>query len=978
MPRQRATLSDLLADDVLDYFRREGVSSDNPSHVVANERQAGRRRSRTRWTKDVTAAAAAAGRNATTTMEEEEKKNAPRWTTEQSTLAKSRPNRTFPRQTQTYHSNNHTRQRSIDDTRRPKPISVADAEFLRRYAEERERANSRMAPLHRTHANNIVLPLPPPHVPSPADAKLHRKHTTSSARPPTVAGSHRPGLASIDNDDWEEDDRIERRDRRKLEQRRVLPAAVSFRTNSPPTRDDDDDRAETKRGHVRPLSYLSASSESGGDKSKTDPIHNDNNNNDGRKKVESSHWKLNNNHNGDPSPLSSSNGTLKTKDGSDIHSTLWGSSILLLDSYSSPGDSEPKTSTTTMRANVWGCRRGGREEDSSEEEEERAGVALGVVVIAVVEAEEEKEDIKTNGKGTRYMLYPEERNGLAIKMGNNYSSITYSNGTKRKRKRRETVPLRLDDAMKVIWEKILSTILVLELYISNMPSLVGSLALAWSSLGVDWFKWYEETFDACHPTDYHNPLCVYPEFPGCFTCDTSRFGYQFSLHFHYFCSFVAIVLASLLIGKIIIAFPVVRDELANPTTAAPLGLLCMALEKTFGGNFGVVGMSFTFGASALQTVVAIWFIFISIVYKTLPEPSWFPNTTGLGLAAAKIFLYWSFGGYFLAGLSIVLFLMFYFVALYRIHANIKISAPVCWVQISGPAVVLYGFSIFGQPGSDEDELLLTVEENKQHFLSVHRTYFMPFMHFFYACCMISMASAVYCLSIRYKVFREKEFSPAHVGFCAPMLSHTNAMQVYRSAVKRFSLLPHDHAFKSFLYQYWTLSLISGSILVVILTWRFFEYLPYWCQIDVDDDEIPPEPEETILTKLLEKGDAKDEMNQDYVSAAVLQANESGALVRVLRDGKMKYMRSRRMPSMGFDPIMSSSQLLDERERLLQHLAYASSLQDRGGTNSFDDTLSTFYERNSSLGSSSSSLSSRRNRPNFMSFDASAMMRGGHR
>eukprot|EP00804_Cyclotella_cryptica_P014103 CCRYP_005559-RB/>CCRYP_005559-RB protein AED:0.29 eAED:0.29 QI:2035/1/1/1/0.8/0.66/6/1098/576 len=576
------------------------------------------------------------------------------------------------------------------------------------------------------------------------------------------------------------------------------------------------------------------------------------------------------------------------------------------------------------------------------------------------------------------MLYPEERNGLAIKMGNNYSSITYSNGTKRKRKRRETVPLRLDDAMKVIWEKILSTILVLELYISNMPSLVGSLALAWSSLGVDWFKWYEETFDACHPTDYHNPLCVYPEFPGCFTCDTSRFGYQFSLHFHYFCSFVAIVLASLLIGKIIIAFPVVRDELANPTTAAPLGLLCMALEKTFGGNFGVVGMSFTFGASALQTVVAIWFIFISIVYKTLPEPSWFPNTTGLGLAAAKIFLYWSFGGYFLAGLSIVLFLMFYFVALYRIHANIKISAPVCWVQISGPAVVLYGFSIFGQPGSDEDELLLTVEENKQHFLSVHRTYFMPFMHFFYACCMISMASAVYCLSIRYKVFREKEFSPAHVGFCAPMLSHTNAMQVYRSAVKRFSLLPHDHAFKSFLYQYWTLSLISGSILVVILTWRFFEYLPYWCQIDVDDDEIPPEPEETILTKLLEKGDAKDEMNQDYVSAAVLQANESGALVRVLRDGKMKYMRSRRMPSMGFDPIMSSSQLLDERERLLQHLAYASSLQDRGGTNSFDDTLSTFYERNSSLGSSSSSLSSRRNRPNFMSFDASAMMRGGHR
>lgn len=231
------------------------------------------------------------------------------------------------------------------------------------------------------------------------------------------------------------------------------------------------------------------------------------------------------------------------------------------------------------------------------------------------------------------------------------------------------------------------------------------------------------------------------------------------------------MLAVSLIGKIIIAFPVVRDELANPTTAAPLGLLCMALEKIFGGNFGAVGMSFVFGASALQTIVAIWFIFISIVYKTLPEPSWFPNTTGLGLAAAKIYLYWSLGGYLLSGLSVVLFLMFYFVALYRIHHNYKISAPVCWVQLSGPAVVLYGVSIFGQPGSDEAEVeLASSSENIERFTTLHREFYMPILHFFFVCCMVSMASALYCLSVRFKTFREKEFSPAHVAFCAPILS----------------------------------------------------------------------------------------------------------------------------------------------------------------------------------------------------------------
>ena len=54
------------------------------------------------------------------------------------------------------------------------------------------------------------------------------------------------------------------------------------------------------------------------------------------------------------------------------------------------------------------------------------------------------------------------------------------------------------------------------------------------------------------------------------------------------------------------------------------------------------------------------FIFISVVYKTLPEPSWFPNTTGIGLAAVKVYLYWTEGGYFLSGFSLLTFIMFFF------------------------------------------------------------------------------------------------------------------------------------------------------------------------------------------------------------------------------------------------------------------------------------------------------------------------------
>jgi len=99
------------------------------------------------------------------------------------------------------------------------------------------------------------------------------------------------------------------------------------------------------------------------------------------------------------------------------------------------------------------------------------------------------------------------------------------------------------------------------------------------------------------------------------------------LHFHYLCSTVAFVFSSFLVGKTLIAFPVVRDELANPTTAAPLGLLMMALEKVFAGkacikdilnrdtalltyflagNFGIVGKTVTYAASGLHAAVAMW------------------------------------------------------------------------------------------------------------------------------------------------------------------------------------------------------------------------------------------------------------------------------------------------------------------------------------------------------------------------------------
>jgi len=1194
--KQRTTLSDLLADDVRDYFRREGVSDRTPQHPSRpkNRRRNGQSQSvthssresselqsnllpssftlstpsslgslRAEWSKasQTQSANNDPSRNIFTDKLQhvdggtklQPKSAHPRQEDEEFISHRESKQRRSSQFVEIDDDKNHNRRESLTRlhrrhgsgsgsfqsrgsvSSRGKVLSAADAEFLRRYAEEKERANLRMQAALPTWGTSRMINATAKNldiVDSLSIASRSRPYQSlvSSSRPPTVAGSHRPGLASIGNDDWEEDDRIERKEKRKLEKKKsrewerhrrktssmggdssvgtdpsivlhhqqyqqqmqpelyhrhqyppnngyyenqngsvrsmsqssapygnygISPGNGSstmcystsssqskpahLRWDSFPNKGGDSDSAGTfvriesngngsirpvqgdisqkTKTHIRPLSYLSASSSDGG---KSGQVNFDSENKRNNTVDSGIFGKDTSETNSScamtPSPQSSSMGGgglsrfsyMSRTDGS----SLVGSSIMESLSRGSEHFHANGSSYRNRQYERFGHH--GRDDEESSDESSSGDSSDTSYTSDSYDGDNSSDTVSENaskslegsksrrgktwervnfrGNNKKKVLFSsqvdvesgesKENERLIDGKVSNYSSVGISGWKSSRRNHKRfpkrrlgspgTAPLRLDDAMDLLWEKIESNFLKLELFISNMPSLVGSLALAWVSLGVDWFKWYEETFDVCHPTDYHSAACTFPEFPGCFHCDDSYLSYRLVLHFHYLCSTISFILASFLIGKIIIAFPVVRDELANPTTAAPLGLLCMALEKCFGGNLGWIGLSITFLASAAQTAVAVWFIFISVVYKTLPEPSWFPNTTGIGLAAAKVFLYWTIGGYCLGIFSIIAFFIFYFVALYRIHANEKITAIVCWVQLSGPAVILYGFTIFGQPGSDEDEMALMIPENKEHFFRLHRKYYMPIIHLFFACCMISMCSALYCLKTRWKSFREKEFSPAHVGFCAPLISHTNAMQAYRSSLNKFSLMPSDHIFKNALYRYWTLSLIAGTILTLSLSWKFFKHLPVWCEIDVEDDEIPPEPDNTEITRLLQKGEARDAMNQDYVSAAVLQANESGALVRVLRDGKMKYVRSRRMPSMGFDLVMNTSELMSERERLLSSVKYAAdpdTMNTRGS--SFDENMSSSFIHDPNA----IRASSRRNRMNFLSFDAATMMRG---
>jgi len=192
-----------------------------------------------------------------------------------------------------------------------------------------------------------------------------------------------------------------------------------------------------------------------------------------------------------------------------------------------------------------------------------------------------------------------------------------------------------------------------EAFIGNLPLTIGAIALAIATLGVDWFKFAEENMDSCEPVHFHSSQCSFPEFPGCFYCDTNAKMYKVALSFHWGCSTFAGILALTFIAKLVFARRVVFDELSSPTTATPAGLLCMTLDVVFAGR-GLVGQIIVSLSSCIHLCLSIWFIYMALAYHIMPEPSWFPNTVSIGISAVKTWLYYPMAGHFLMAVSLML------------------------------------------------------------------------------------------------------------------------------------------------------------------------------------------------------------------------------------------------------------------------------------------------------------------------------------
>lgn len=278
-------------------------------------------------------------------------------------------------------------------------------------------------------------------------------------------------------------------------------------------------------------------------------------------------------------------------------------------------------------------------------------------------------------------------------------------------------------------------------------------------------------------------------------------------------------------------------------------------------------------------------------------------------------------------------------SIYRAYYNHKIAAPVCFISLSAPSITMYAMTIMAQSRPSGEVLIASDPEYAAYWNALHRDYYLSVQHFMMLLSLIGFASSLHCLWARWPQFKLKEFSPAHMAFIFPILSHTNAVQAYRSGYISFSGDPVGSPFHITLYIYWLVCLVVGTLLNLVFTFKYMSRLPKWTKLDEThllDNEMPPSPSHTFMHEMMsvasgstQRGDGggipREIFSQSFTSPAVLQANEAGQLIRLRRGTEDyqnygPYVRSRNISSLGFDLTLTKEELRQERAELLHWVA----------------------------------------------------------
>ena len=110
-------------------------------------------------------------------------------------------------------------------------------------------------------------------------------------------------------------------------------------------------------------------------------------------------------------------------------------------------------------------------------------------------------------------------------------------------------------------------------------------------------------------------------------------------------------------------------------------------------------------------------------------------------------------GEILMTICLTFFFGLFFISAIRVATNPKIAAPICWFMISAPSITLYAVTLISQPMADEEELMASNTQMKEHFMNVLHHYYLPLHHFLFGCSLIGVLSAIQGVVTRWKKFK---------------------------------------------------------------------------------------------------------------------------------------------------------------------------------------------------------------------------------
>jgi len=447
-----------------------------------------------------------------------------------------------------------------------------------------------------------------------------------------------------------------------------------------------------------------------------------------------------------------------------------------------------------------------------------------------------------------------------------------------------------------------------KLLVCNLPLSFAAISFSVVLLGIVWLNWAEEVLSSCKQVNFHSSQCTYPEFPGCYFCDEFNKWYIVATRFHTACSYIGGASVVLFFAKAVWCWRVFIDEMSSPTTASPCGLIFMTMALSFVGK-GEVGAMLVIVASFLHLALVVWFIYMSMAYGTMSDPSWFANTIGIGLCAVKIWFYYPLSGHFLIAITLIMTFLFYPICLIRVALNEKMSATICWMNMMGPAVSLYSLAIIMEPTFQQER------PDINHFQTVQRSIYLPSMTCLFVLCIVGMISSLHGLIVRWKQIAREEFGPAHAAYSFPLLMHAMAVQSYRSSLDFFADAEEvNPTLKTALHAYWVALVVTGTMAALLCIILYLAFLPSWVDVDTRDEVEPPPPDETSVCDWVTYGES---LIQPYISPTILQANESGILIMVYdyQNGWNDLVRTRRIPAFGFEPMMGRRMFNRERNAL---------------------------------------------------------------